>query len=62
VYGLGAAAALKLLPRGGIAYRCAWISLIAVAGLFVTTGWYFLCPLLLAGCALLYLQVTGARR
>ncbi|RQU94556.1 APC family permease [Burkholderia cenocepacia] len=62
VYGLGAAAALKLLPRGGIAYRCAWISLIAVAGLFVTTGWYFLCPLLLAGGALLYLQITGPRR
>jgi len=43
VYGLGAAAALKLLPRGSVAYRCAWISLIAVAGLFVTTGWYVVC-------------------
>ncbi|WP_455731232.1 APC family permease, partial [Burkholderia stabilis] len=62
VYGLGAAAALKLLPRGGIAYRCAWISLVAVAGLFLTTGWYLLCPLLLAGGALLYLQVAGPRQ
>ncbi|MCA3790621.1 MAG: amino acid permease, partial [Burkholderia sp.] len=52
----------KLLPRGSIAYRCAWVSLIAVAGLFLTTGWYFLFPLLLAGAALLYLQVTGPRK
>lgn len=62
VYGLGAAAALRLLPRGGIAYRCAWISLVAVAGLFLTTGWYILCPLLLAGGALLYLRVAGPRQ
>lgn len=62
VYGLGAAAALKLLPRGGIAYRCAWVSLVAVVGLFLTTGWAILCPLLLAGGALLYLRVTGPRR
>ncbi|MDN8010258.1 amino acid permease [Burkholderia multivorans] len=61
VYGLGAAAALKLLPRGSVAYRCAWISLIAVAGLFVTTGWYVVCPLLLAGGALLYLRMTVRR-
>ncbi len=62
VYGLGAAAALKLLPRGGIAHRCAWISLVAVAGLFLTTGWYFVWPLLLAGAALLYLRAAGRGR
>lgn len=59
VYGLGAAAALKLLPRGGIARRCAWVSLVAVAGLFLTTGWYFVWPALLAGGALLYLRVAA---
>ncbi|MDY7803401.1 amino acid permease [Burkholderia stagnalis] len=59
VYGLGAAAALKLLPRGGIARRCAWVSLVAVAGLFLTTGWYFVWPALLAGGALLYLRAAA---
>jgi len=28
----------------------------------MTTGWYFLFPLLLAGGALLYLQVAGPRK
>lgn len=54
--------ALKLLPRGGIAHRCAWISLVAVAGLFLTTGWYIVWPLLLAGAALPYLRVAGRGR
>ncbi|WP_224020056.1 amino acid permease, partial [Burkholderia vietnamiensis] len=61
VYGLGAAAALKLLPRASAAYRCAWVSLIAVAGLFLTTGWYLFFPLLLAGAALLYLRLARRR-
>ncbi|AJX13570.1 putative amino acid transporter [Burkholderia ubonensis MSMB22] len=54
--------ALKLLPCGGIAHRCAWISLVAVAGLFLTTGWYIVRPLLLASAALLYLRVAGRGR
>lgn len=59
VYALGAAAALKLLPRGSFAHRSSFVALVAVAGLFVTTGWYLLWPLALTGAALLYLRLCG---
>jgi amino acid efflux transporter len=57
VYALGAAAALRLLPKRSGARRCAWIALVAVSALFAATGWYLLWPLAIAGCALLYLHV-----
>jgi amino acid efflux transporter len=61
VYALGAAAAMKLLPRGGFAHRCACIALVAVAALFVTTGWYLAWALGLAAAALLYLRFAPRR-
>lgn len=57
VYALGTAAALKLLPRGSAAHRCAGIALIAVAALCVATGWFLLWPLVMSACALLYLAL-----
>lgn len=57
VYALGTAAALRLLPRGGWARRCALLALVAVTALLVLTGWYLLWPLLLAAGALLYLRL-----
>ncbi|MFL9874490.1 APC family permease [Paraburkholderia megapolitana] len=59
VYALGTAAAVRLLPRGSWAWRCAWVALVAVAGLCVATGWYLLWPLAVTGCALLYLRLRG---
>jgi amino acid efflux transporter len=58
VYALGTAAALKLLPRGSAARRCAGIALIAVAALCVATGWFLLWPLAMSACALLYLALS----
>jgi len=57
VYALGAAAALRLLPRGSWPHHCARVALIAVAGLCCATGWYLLWPLVITACALLYLRV-----
>ncbi|MFK3980801.1 APC family permease [Micromonospora sp. NPDC050397] len=57
VYALGTAAALRLLPRGGWARRCALLALVAVTALLVMTGWYLLWPLVLAVGALLYLRL-----
>ncbi|MEM5341976.1 APC family permease [Paraburkholderia azotifigens] len=57
VYALGAAAALRLLPRGSWPHRCARVALVAVAALCCATGWYLLWPLVITGCALLYLRV-----
>jgi amino acid efflux transporter len=57
VYALGTAAALRLLPRHSWPHRCARIALVAVAGLCCATGWYLLWPLVVTGCALLYLRV-----
>jgi amino acid efflux transporter len=59
VYALGAAAALRLLPRGSWAHRSACIALVAVGELFIATGWYLLWPLLMTACALAYLQVRS---
>ncbi len=54
VYGLGTAAALRLLPRGTAARRHALVALIAVVALLAATGWYLLWPLVLTAGALLY--------
>ncbi|MEU9477951.1 amino acid permease [Streptomyces sp. NPDC048191] len=56
VYALGTAAALRLLPRGGLSHRCALLALVAVAALLVMAGWYLLWPLLVAASALCYLR------
>ncbi|HEY3597296.1 MAG TPA: amino acid permease [Paraburkholderia sp.] len=57
VYALGTAAAIRLLPKRSWARRCAQVALVVVAGLCVATGWYLLWPLVITGCALLYLHV-----
>lgn len=54
VYALGAASALRLLPRGSAARKHAMVALIAVVGLLAATGWYLLWPLALTAGALLY--------
>ncbi|MFD2023962.1 APC family permease [Promicromonospora aerolata] len=48
LYLVGAAAALRLLPRGGIAWWCAAVSLLAALGLLVMTGPHMTGPLLAA--------------
>ncbi|MDM4722180.1 amino acid permease [Micromonospora sp. WMMA1363] len=60
VYVLGAAAALRLLPRRSRAHWYARFSLVAVVGLLATAGWYLLWPLLLAAGALLFLRLRPA--
>jgi amino acid efflux transporter len=54
VYVLGTAAAVRLLPRRGIAWWGAVVALVAVVGLLVLTGWYALWTLGIAAAALLY--------
>jgi amino acid efflux transporter len=63
IYVLGTAAALRLLPRGSAAHRCAAVAFVAVVGLLALTGWYLLWPLAIAACALGYLRMRerGAR-
>ncbi|WP_425245334.1 APC family permease [Streptomyces sp. NEAU-NA10] len=56
VYALGTAAALRLLPRGGLPHRCALLALVAVTLLLVMTGWYLLWPLVVTASALGYLR------
>jgi amino acid efflux transporter len=56
VYALGTAAALRLLPRGSLARRSAFLALIAVSALLVMTGWYLLWPLVVTVSALCYLR------
>lgn len=61
VYAVGTAAALRLLPRGSVAHRCALVSLGAVAALLVATGWYLVWPLAIVAASLLYLRLRGRR-
>ncbi|MGN6314948.1 APC family permease [Trinickia sp.] len=61
VYALGCAAALRLLPRGTAAYRCAQCALVCVVALCLATGWFLLWPLVMSGCALLYLRLDRRR-
>ncbi|MFD9126935.1 APC family permease [Kitasatospora sp. NPDC059571] len=56
VYALGTAAAVRLLPRGGLPHRCALIALAAVAVLLAMTGRYLLWPLVVTAGALGYLR------
>jgi amino acid efflux transporter len=62
VYALGAAAAVKLLPRRTWARRAALVSLVAVAGLFVSTGRYLIWALIVAVAALAYSAKSEALR
>lgn len=61
VYAIGCAAALRLLPRGTAAYRCAQCALVSVIVLCLATGWFLIWPLVMSGCALLYLRVNRRR-
>jgi amino acid efflux transporter len=60
VYVLGAAAAVRLLPRRSAGWASALISVIAAAALLATTGRYLLWPLGLAAACLFYLYVSSA--
>lgn len=62
VYAVGAAAAIRLLPRRSKARAAAMVSLAAVLGLLVMSGAYLVWPLLVAGGALLYLRLSRPRR
>jgi amino acid efflux transporter len=59
VYALGTAAAIRLLPRGSLTRRLAFVALVAVAALLAATGVYLLWPLLLAAVALGYQRTFG---
>ncbi len=52
VYVVGTAAALRLLPRGGAAWRCALVSFVATLALLALTGRHMVASLLLAVGAL----------
>lgn len=56
VYAVGAAAALRLLPRGGIGWATAVAALIAVLALLAMIGKYLLWPVVVTAAALLYLR------
>lgn len=60
VYLLGCAAAVRLLPRGGWAWRGAAVSLAAVLALLWLTGWHVLWGLAIAAAAATY-QLVRAR-
>ncbi|MFG2053303.1 APC family permease [Micromonospora sp. NPDC048930] len=61
VYALGTAAALRLLPAGSTARRCAALALVAVVALLVMTGWYLFWPLIVAAGGLSYLRRRRAK-
>jgi amino acid efflux transporter len=54
VYVLGTAAAVRLLPRRGVARLGAVVALVASVGLLLLIGWYAVWTLLVAAAALLY--------
>jgi amino acid efflux transporter len=58
VYVVGAAAAVRLLPRRTKARAAAMVTLAVVAMLLVGSGPYLVWPLLVTGAALLYLRVS----
>lgn len=58
VYVVGAAAAVRLLPRRTAAWVAAVVTLVVVSLLLVSSGPYLVWPLLVTGAALLYLRVT----
>jgi amino acid efflux transporter len=62
VYLMGTAAAIRLLPRGSLARRCAIVAFAAAVGLLVVTGWYVLGTLVIAAGALLYTRRGGVRK
>ncbi|MEV6971286.1 amino acid permease [Hamadaea sp. NPDC051192] len=62
VYAVGAAAALRLLPRRTGVWWTAVVALATVLGLSLTTGLYLAWPLLVALAALLYVRRAANRR
>jgi amino acid efflux transporter len=58
VYAVGVAAAVRLLPRPGLAHAAALVALAAVLALLVMTGIYLLWPVLVALAALLFLRLA----
>lgn len=57
VYVVGAAAAVRLLPRGSAVRKVALVTLVVVALLLVSSGPYLIWPLMVCGAALLYLRL-----
>jgi amino acid efflux transporter len=62
VYALGAAAAVRLLPRRSWAYRGAWLAVAAVVLLLAATGVYLLWTVVVALAALAYVRRGRATR
>lgn len=60
VYAVGVAAALRLLPRGSPAHRCAVVGCVAIILLLAAVGPYLAGPLVLAGCAMLFVRRKGS--
>jgi amino acid efflux transporter len=57
VYAVGAAAAIRLLPRGGKTRAAAMVAFATIVVLMAMTGVYLLWPLLVTGGAMLYLRL-----
>jgi amino acid efflux transporter len=62
VYGVGVAAAIRLLPRRSKARAAAMVSLTVVVALLVMSGVYLIWPVVVTGGALLYARVSERRR
>lgn len=62
VYVVGAAAAVRLLPRAGWAWRCAVVSLVAALGLLVLTGPQVIGSLVIAASGLAWSTWSGRSR
>jgi amino acid efflux transporter len=59
VYAVGMVAALRLLPRFGVGWWMAAVSVVLSAGLLVLAGWHLVVPAILA---LIALAVTAAKK
>ena len=59
VYVVGTAAALRVLPRGSAAWRCAEVSFVATLGLLGLTGRHMFASLLIAAGALAWTALTS---
>ncbi|GAA2561124.1 amino acid permease [Winogradskya consettensis] len=58
VYAFGIAAALRLLPKRSAGRAAAFAAMAAVLVLLAMTGIYLIWPLIITGCALLYLRLN----
>lgn len=61
VYAAGAAAGLRLLPRGGPAWWAAIASLVLVLALLALSKWYLIAPVAVAAAALTYTRFARNR-